>query len=113
MPRGVPKNSRPCAGEDCGRNLRAGWPHDKCATCRALEDEGEGASSEKRSRKRAAEETPAPFDAIGLISSLGLDYCVGSAARFLLEVRDGDELENLRTARTYVDHAIAAREATA
>lgn len=46
---------------------------------------------------------------ISLIESLALGYAVGSAARFLLEYRDGDELENLQTARSYLDHAIAAR----
>ncbi len=84
----------------------------QCANCR---DARSREMEEKEVRPVVAEETtpnepsePA-FDALATIAALGLDYCVGSAFRFIAEYQDGDELENLTTARTYLNAAITAR----
>lgn len=97
---------------DCGaaftrRTPTSRWPV-RCADCRAAR----GRAS--RSTERAESAETSPVDVLQLIANAGLDYCVGSAVRWLLESReDGDELESLRTARTYLERAIQAREEAA
>lgn len=96
-----------------------------CAQCRVVNGQGdrkfrkqlalmaeETAPAEPSStpaQEPEASPTVAIPDALDLIAALQLDYCVGSAARFLLEYRDGDELQNLQVARDYLDRAIKAR----
>jgi hypothetical protein len=50
------------------------------------------------------------MDAMDVIDAFGLDFNVGNAVRFLLELSDGDELTNLRAAHTYLERAIARAE---
>ena len=87
----------------CGQSLRAGWA--QCKTCTKV--------TRLTTRVPAAVPSVLDFDVTDLITSLGLDYCTGNAARFLLECHDGDVLENLRTARTYLDKAIFCSAKTA
>lgn len=96
-----------CGNEITRSNPRFRYPT-KCEDCRS--------TSTRATRAPAVvEETPETsggggVDVVAMIATLGLDYCVGSAVRFLMEYRDGDELANLRTAREYLDRAIVARE---
>lgn len=111
---------RPCP-ECGGRMVRAtpgrGRFPARCAECRAERVSGKRVEMvparllEAPADAPESPEAPESLDAIEVITSFGLDYLVGSAARYLLEYRDGDEAENLRQARIYLDRAIAAREA--
>lgn len=97
-----------CGGEMIRTNPGKGRFPSRCAECR-------GEATTKKGSARPEPETPvepeteAGLDAIGVITAFKLDYLVGSAARFLLESKDGDELENLQNARIYLDRAIAER----
>jgi hypothetical protein len=65
--------------------------------------------SRRRSRPSAAN---GERDAIDVITQFKLDYLVGTAARYLLEVDDAGvdgQLANLQVAREYVDRAILVR----
>jgi len=104
------KETRDCP--DCGspfsrRNPKARWPL-KCDACRKAP---RAVASAPVDVVDVAAPAGAEIDVIAIITALGLDYLVGSAVRFLLEIHDGDELQNLRTALQYVERAIAAREA--
>jgi hypothetical protein len=41
-----------------------------------------------------------------VVDAFGLNYNLGNVVRFVLEHDDGDELENLTAARTYLERAI-------
>lgn len=51
-----------------------------------------------------------PPDALGVIDAFDLDFNSGNAVRYMLEQHDGDRLQNLRTAQTYIERAIARLE---
>lgn len=101
-----------CGGEITRKRTQGPWPR-QCADCKAngiplpkpapriVEEEVEPTASE----------SSAELDLLAYIADQKMDYCVGSAFRFIAEYQDGDELENLRNARVYLDAAIAAREA--
>ena len=97
-----------CGGEMIRTNPGKGRFPARCAECR-------GESATKKGSARQEPETPvvpeteAALDAISVITAFRLDYLVGSAARYLLEVKDGDELTNLENARVYLERAIAER----
>lgn len=73
-----------------------------------------GPEAEHKPRAKAeekAEETPAVGVAfLDVVDAFALDYFLGNAVRFVLEKDDGDELENLRIARTYLEQKIERLE---
>lgn len=106
------EETRKCA--DCrqpfsrAKNATGRWPK-RCDPCR----EANGETPAKADYpERAQTETGLP-DVLDIIQGYGLDYMTGNAARFILEYREGNELENPQTARTYLERAIASREAAA
>jgi hypothetical protein len=117
----MPDENRLC---ECGNKLRrksntGRWPT-KCQACKIEARSGQHANG-KAPRVRATEpdneaaESPAANgerDAIDVITEFKLDYLVGTAARYILDVDDAGEegqLPNLVIAREYLDRAIAAR----
>ena len=104
-------DTKPCA---CGGRIHRKNPTGRFPyTCEACKAKKAGLKQKQpKARTTAEEPTEAAVDVTDLIASLSLDYCVGSAARFCLESMDGNELDNLRAALTYLEKAIAAREAT-
>jgi hypothetical protein len=116
----MPDETRPCT---CGGKIRrknptGRWPV-KCDDCKG------GKASKRRNGKRpalvfAADDEPdavhttngahdAEVNVVGIIEQLELGYTIGTAARYLLEFRDGDELANLLVVRDHVDMAIKQR----
>jgi hypothetical protein len=65
------------------------------------------ASSEAAEPDGEAEDAEEQLTAHDVIDAFGLDYNLGNVTRFVLEREDGDELENLGIAKTYLDRAIA------
>jgi hypothetical protein len=119
-------HEKPCT--KCGRNFQPSGP--RSTTCKredcesapaALASEAAPAKAKRRisrasSRRRvvaaradpAAEpEAQAELTALDVIDRFELDYNLGNTVRFVLEKDDGDPLENLQSARTYLERAIA------
>jgi hypothetical protein len=114
----MPDENRLCS---CGNKLRrksntGRWPT-KCQACKIETRADHTNGKAPRVRVEEPEEVEASAangerDAIDVITQFKLDYLVGTAARYLLEVDDAGvdgQLANLQVAREYVDRAILVR----
>ncbi len=48
-----------------------------------------------------------------IVDRFALNYNLGNTVRYILDLAEGDELENLQNAKIYLDREIARREAVA
>jgi hypothetical protein len=103
----------------CGRSFKPNGARQvycgrySCAKdARELEalEAGKGTTADAEKPAAEAEGGMSPFD---VVDAFGLDYFLGNVVRFVLEHDDGDELENLRQARTYLDEKIGRLERAA
>lgn len=85
-----------------GRQVYCGKP--SCTKAAAVVTVTHTAKAEE---KPEAEAGLSPFD---VVDAFALDYFLGNVVRFVLEHDDGDELENLRQARTYLEEKIERLE---
>lgn len=95
------------------KSNRGKWPsrHDHCKP-----QGGKVKPGKRRQRRAAAANTNGAAEngalsALEVIDHFELDYNLGNATRFILERDDGKPIENLQTARMYLDRAIARLEA--
>lgn len=53
------------------------------------------------------------YEAIKVIEAWGLDFCLGNATKYICRAgKKGDEIEDLKKARWYLDREITNREET-
>lgn len=105
-------HEKPCA--TCKELFTPSGPRSRnCDSCRrgGGQEPGQRRDSHAPQLAIVADDTESPLQsAHDVVDAFALDYNLGNVVRFVLERHDGDELENLRNAHTYLERAISRLE---